>query len=116
MYSNTATLTFFRVVFPSSSASSRFSVLKKDSAQALSQQFPLRLMLLTSIGFAPREACRKAIQQYWMPRSEWNMSLPFGFLLKMAIAKASMTMVAVMSVLMDQPTTILSNRSMTTQR
>jgi hypothetical protein len=41
------------------------SVLKKDSAQALSQQqFPFLLMLLTSIGRVASEALRNTDEQY----------------------------------------------------
>jgi hypothetical protein len=70
MYSNTAALTFRRDVRPSSSSTSLFNVLKKDSAQALSQQLPFRDMLLVSIGSAAVEASQNAAEQYWTPRSE----------------------------------------------
>lgn len=64
MYSNTAALTTFLLAVPSSSSSSRFNVLKNDSAQALSQQLPFLLMLRIKCGRAAPEAARKAVEQY----------------------------------------------------
>jgi hypothetical protein len=57
---------------PSKVSSSRFSVLKKDSAHALSQQFPFRLMLWRTVGQEALKASRKFFEQYCDPRSEWN--------------------------------------------
>lgn len=55
-------------------ASSFFSVAKKDSATALSQQLALRLIL----GTKPRVMSmrRKSWLAYWLPRSEWNNTPP----------------------------------------
>jgi len=111
-----AALTFSRELFSSSSSTSRFRVLKNDSAQTLSQQLPLRNMLLTNIGSAAVEASRNAAEQHWTPRSEWNSNRPRGCLIITAIMNASMTIVAVISVRIDQPTTLRSYRSVITHR
>jgi hypothetical protein len=67
---DTEPLTSASVCLPSNVSNSRFSVLKNDSAHALSQQFPVRLMLCRTEGHLVLSASRKDAAQYGTPRSE----------------------------------------------
>jgi hypothetical protein len=55
------------VCLPSKVSSSLFRVLKIDSAQALSRQFPFRLMLWRTEGHRSPRVSRKAFAQYCAP-------------------------------------------------
>jgi transposase-like protein len=66
------------------------SVLKNVSAQALSQQFPFRLMLCRTEGRRSRSRSRKDVAQYCTPRSEWNIKPSRAFRLAKAISIAGM--------------------------
>ena len=66
---------------------SAFSVLKKLSATALSQQLPLRLMLLV-IRVLLSSKLLNSLQAYCTPRSEWKSSSVVMGLFFCAILKA----------------------------
>src|SRR5690348_16178726 len=86
-------------------------VWKKLSATALSQQFPLRLILCII-------PCRFIIfvwlsEQYWLPLSVCQISPLGGLRCHIAISKALLTKSAFILLFIDQPTTFLENRSIT---
>ena len=93
-----------------------FSEPNSVSAQALSQQFPLRLME----GTMPKLSSirRKLSLAYWLPRSPGNISSwPFVNLRRyQAISSAFLTISACMSGRSDQPTILRLNTSTTTAR
>jgi len=87
MYSKTSAFANSRVLYTLFRILSFFKLLKNDSATALSQQFPLRLMLASRLW-----ALQKRIQSslpYWEPWSEWMMTLCRGLRRQTAISSAS---------------------------
>ena len=91
-----------------------FELLKNDSATALSQQSPVRLMLRRHLFWI--KSFRKDREQYWEPRSEWNKT-PFGYpRLAKAARNASHTSFWSIRVLVCQPMTWRSNKSITTAK
>src|SRR5664280_1775311 len=95
---------------------STFSEPNNVSEQALSQQFPLRL--IDGVMPCSLSTSLKSSLAYWLPRSLWKISpasLP-GLRLNQAISRASITRLRCISGRIDQPTTLRLNRSITTAR
>jgi hypothetical protein len=66
-------------------------VLKKLPARALSQQFPLPLMLRLTSGHRRRGSARKAFAQYRAPQPEWNSRPGEAARFPSAISRTGMT-------------------------
>ena len=91
-----------------------FNWMKKDSATALSQQFPFRPMLWTNPCFL--STVLKPELAYWTPRSLWIISPRPGLRLMLALLSALITECLSSESLRSQPTTIRENRSIKTVR
>lgn len=89
-----------------------FSVAKKLSATALSQQTPVRPLDSTrSLALAQSAS---ADDVYWAPRSEWNIAPPATYPCALAIVNASMTRLVSGRLEVCQPTTMRVVKSSTT--
>lgn len=91
-----------------------FKLLKKDSATALSQQFPRRLMLRLSP--CARQNRRQPPLPYWLPWSECTRTDCLGLRRSRAISSASKTSSRAEVGFIAQPTTLREYRSSTTAR
>lgn len=95
------------------SRSSVSRVAKNDSATALSYASPLRPIDMAMP--APSHRATNAADVYWLPLSEWWMTLS-GRRVVMAMSRASVTNGVAMSSRMDQPTTRRDQTSRTVAR
>lgn len=91
-----------------------FSELKNDSATALSQQLPRRLILGARL-LARQNRCQSSLP-YWLPWSECTMTSLSGLRRQTAIISASSASSRERVGFIDQPTTLRAKRSMTTAR
>src|SRR2546428_2748038 len=91
-----------------------FRLLKKDSATALSQQLPRRLMLGSRL--LERQKRRQSSLPYCVPWSECTRTQPCGLRRHNAIRSASRTSSRASVGFIDQPTILRACKATTTAR